>query len=93
MTHFVGQNLSLVEPVFSPEIVSSSLGRIEFLGGGQSCLVFYRKAISATDGNAELQICGRVFVPLAAIPEIIDLLVRAATESGVVATAAQRLLM
>jgi hypothetical protein len=95
MTLFVQtHSAALVDCAPSTELACSGLGRIEFMGGGQACFVLYRNTISA-DGAPERQICGRLFAPLEAMPEAIDLMLGALIECGLAqaASLARRVLM
>lgn len=77
MILFVQSELGrLLEPAPVCEIACSGLGRIEFTGGGQGCFVVYRNTISVESGEIERLVCGRLFAPLDAIPEAIDLMGR-----------------
>lgn len=78
----------LVEPVVVPEIAYSGFARIEFMGDGQACVVLYRNAIAPATGELERQACGRLFGPIAAIPEAMDLMIAALLEAGAVKAAA-----
>lgn len=69
MVVYVGKGLELVDVGGAPEIVASSLGRVESLGGGTGCFVFYRQTVAPHTGQPELQVSGRLFLPFAAIPE------------------------
>lgn len=77
------------------EIACSGLGRIEFMGGGQGRFMLYRNVLELETGVQERLACADLYAPLAAIPEAIDLMVRAMLESGMVqaASLAQRFLM
>jgi hypothetical protein len=95
MTLFV-QAASLIEGAPPPELACNGLGRIEFVGGGLGCFVLYRNAISLGMNVLERQICGRIFAPLEAVPEAVDLMIGALIESGMaqaVHLARRRLLM
>jgi hypothetical protein len=83
MTLFVQSCSGLIEPAPVTEIACSGLGRIEFIGGGLGGFVLYRNAITP-EGAAERLICGRVFAPLEAMTEAMQLMMTGMVEARLV---------
>jgi len=71
---------NLIEPCPVAEITASGIGRIEFIGGGQSCLVCYRNAIN--NGDAERVVSGRLFMPIEMLEQTIELMRAAVREAA-----------
>ena len=84
MPLFVDNGKLLTEPMGLPELFCSGFARIEFMGSGQACLLLYRNAIACGSGERELQACGRVYTPLSACTEGMELFTRALVEGGLV---------
>lgn len=82
MPLFVDNGRQLVDHGMGSEITCSGLARVEFMGNGLACFVLYRNAIAVGSGAPEVQICGRIFAPLAACPEAVDLMLKALIEGG-----------
>jgi hypothetical protein len=77
LSGYVGRGLDLVENAALPEILCTSFARIELLAGGLVCIVCAREGVSPADCSPELQACGRIFLPLAAFADVIQLLTEA----------------
>lgn len=95
MPLFVDNGEVLVDLPGVVDVPISSLGRVEFIGDGQACLVFYRSVLAPGGSALEHQICARLYAPLAVAPAVAQLLVKAAVEGGLLAaaTVSARLLM